>query len=356
MIERLSQYLSLKVISSNRSLGLDILRSIAIYFVLIEHARLNIFPSIKLGSLGVELFFVLSGFLVGNILLRSFEKFTGIKSIRKFWINRWFRTLPLYYLALVIQIIIANDINWNYLYYFFFLQNNFFGIQLFSVSWSLVIEEWFYLTLPFIFYLIYLIKRKITFSGILAAFISLILFKLYYISNFESNFSSVNGNIVLRVDTMLVGVALAWVRRYAQSWFHKLSSVYYFLIGFLSIIAIQIMLFVVFDSSLINNNSFVLGLYFPIQSICVALIIPFLYKNEFAILQKKYLEFIKGFITWTSILSYTFFLFHINIDQLVDYYFETAGFLLQLIFLYSLSFIIYMIYEKPFTNLRERFK
>lgn len=63
---------------SNRNFGLDLLRAVAIMLVLVQHAGLNPYP-IELGRFGVELFFVLSGFLIGNILLRDFEKFEDVQ-------------------------------------------------------------------------------------------------------------------------------------------------------------------------------------------------------------------------------------------------------------------------------------
>ncbi len=97
----------------NRIFGLDLMRAIAIIFVVMGHglmlekANTN-FPWIRLIN-GVELFFVLSGFLIGGILIKTFndkENF-GIKTIANFWVRRWFRTLPNYYLILIINIIVV---------------------------------------------------------------------------------------------------------------------------------------------------------------------------------------------------------------------------------------------------------
>ena len=66
------------------------------------------FPWIPLIN-GVELFFVLSGFLIGGILIKTFQKDNsfGIKTISNFWIRRWFRTLPNYDLILILNIIVV---------------------------------------------------------------------------------------------------------------------------------------------------------------------------------------------------------------------------------------------------------
>ena len=100
----------------NRILGLDIIRASAIILVLIGHLGQvgflgNSYFCYLMGYYGVELFFVLSGFLIGQILIKEFSKGITWKSIRQFWIKRWLRTLPLYYLVLILRIIIDHDMH-----------------------------------------------------------------------------------------------------------------------------------------------------------------------------------------------------------------------------------------------------
>ena len=102
---------------------------------------------------GVDLFFVLSGFLIGRIYLRGVagENFSAFK----FWESRWLRTIPPYLVALGFAAL-ANIHFQNsriHLYYLLFLQN-YLGIDGFTISWSLCVEEHFYLALPLIGYVI----------------------------------------------------------------------------------------------------------------------------------------------------------------------------------------------------------
>lgn len=102
--------------SRQRVFGLDLMRVIAILAVLGSHI-LYIFPEqyggviplLQLGGvMGVEIFFVLSGYLIGSILLRLFVKENfGMSDVKYFLIRRWFRTLPSYYLALVLNILLV---------------------------------------------------------------------------------------------------------------------------------------------------------------------------------------------------------------------------------------------------------
>ena len=123
---------------------------------LLNNTWLDNFPYFRMID-GVDMFFVLSGFLIGNILLKEINKTNafGVKGLTTFWKRRWFRTLPNYYLILAANYFIVktgiihediNQFNWRFL---FFLQNfnsSFYGF--FWESWSLTIEECFYFFSP----------------------------------------------------------------------------------------------------------------------------------------------------------------------------------------------------------------
>jgi peptidoglycan/LPS O-acetylase OafA/YrhL len=117
----------------DRNFGLDIVRAIAILVVVEQHGRSIIgpvFPAInRLGATdGVDIFFVLSGFLIGGILLKSFYE-DSVFDVRKyvnFLIRRWLRTLPNYYLALLVNLAVAlvsTNLGGFTPAYFCFLQN-----------------------------------------------------------------------------------------------------------------------------------------------------------------------------------------------------------------------------------------
>src|ERR1039458_8648984 len=89
---------------NRRNFGLDALRAAAIMMVLLCHMT----GALKfLGIYGVELFFVLSGFLIGDILIRSAARKGRFefKDLTEFWTRRWFRTLPNYYWFLALYLV-----------------------------------------------------------------------------------------------------------------------------------------------------------------------------------------------------------------------------------------------------------
>jgi peptidoglycan/LPS O-acetylase OafA/YrhL len=145
--------------ASTRLTGLDSLRAIAIALVLLTHyngfvARGSIFGSVgDVGWAGVDLFFVLSGYLIGNQLLAPAARGESL-SLKAFFARRLLRTLPNYYAVLAVYLLLPHSPIWgktmapvwNFLT---FTQNigMMYG-QTFTHSWSLCIEEQFYFVLP----------------------------------------------------------------------------------------------------------------------------------------------------------------------------------------------------------------
>ena len=132
--------------------------------ILLENTVLKDFPYFKPVD-GVDLFFVLSGFLIGGIMLRDFNQSSSIYELLSFWKRRWFRTLPLYFLILGLNYVVVKnewikgDIEQANSTFLCFLQNltePFYDF--FWESWSLSVEEWFYLTSPVLFFLLLKLK------------------------------------------------------------------------------------------------------------------------------------------------------------------------------------------------------
>jgi peptidoglycan/LPS O-acetylase OafA/YrhL len=143
-----------------RLAGLDVARALAILLVMVSHYANNLFvwmgiPLVHhlffLGDVGVELFFVLSGFLIGRILRDLVTEDPGWRGLGVFLLRRWLRTLPLYWLVLLalwVAVPPAAPLGATLPRFASLTQNLTRPMphdDWFAVSWSLTVEEWFYL-------------------------------------------------------------------------------------------------------------------------------------------------------------------------------------------------------------------
>jgi peptidoglycan/LPS O-acetylase OafA/YrhL len=152
---------------------LDALRAFAVFGVLYHHMvdwrtkPLLLFKnSINWGAMGVDLFYVLSGFLITSILLSSKNEIDAGKEnlpncIRKFLIRRVLRIFPIYYLTLLVAFllnvpIVRETIWWHVSYAsnFYMAKIGNWGAGCLNHLWSLSVEEQFYLIWPWIILLV----------------------------------------------------------------------------------------------------------------------------------------------------------------------------------------------------------
>jgi peptidoglycan/LPS O-acetylase OafA/YrhL len=149
--------------------GLDGIRAIAFLIVFLFHTR-----NLQLGWMGVQLFFVLSGFLITDILLRMKEKLPRREFFIKFYGRRFLRIFPLYYFYLILLIALIFLMPWIdlkdikpeigrgflnqvwvslfYLYDFFHASAFFERSRFFTHLWSLSVEEQFYFVWPLLIF------------------------------------------------------------------------------------------------------------------------------------------------------------------------------------------------------------
>lgn len=132
---------------SPRVPGLDLLRAAAILMVLVAHypkSGSGLFARmLNFGWTGVDLFFVLSGYLIGSQLFKSLSSVEPV-NLSHFYLRRILRTLPSYFVVLAVYFFLVPEPGWRF---FVFLQN--FGVPpTFAPSWSLCVEEQFYLLFP----------------------------------------------------------------------------------------------------------------------------------------------------------------------------------------------------------------
>lgn len=187
--------IGLNVQPTQRNYGLDVLRTTAVLLVLANHGYLVLFvgtghlPPIGpatwasiLTFLSIEWLFVLSGFLIGAMLIRLFESGgTWWHQAKTFWIRRWIRTAPLYYVFLLVNILIVHlqMAPGHYSVAYAFFSQNLVKPEaypyFFPEAFSLATDEWFYLLLPLLVGLFSLGLRRFPKQALLLATALLIL-------------------------------------------------------------------------------------------------------------------------------------------------------------------------------------
>ena len=357
----------------NRVYGLDILRAVAILIVLFTHSygysHLHFLGFIyKIIPDGVGLFFVLSGFLIGGILLRTINKdsFT-FKNLTNFWIRRWLRTLPAYYVVITIlfafQFLIHEQKSiYEYLQYYFFIQSIVDGTaKLYGESWSLCIEEWFYLLIPFALFISIFFapinKRKIVFFWILFTIVSVTIFRIYrmqFISNVSDWDTFSRRALITRLDSIMYGFLGAYLSYYHHPIWQKKNSL--FILGIL-------FLFINSAYPFVTGFSFYSRyLYLSVQSLSVLFFLPKL--NSIKNGNGKVFQA----ITFISIISYSMYLlngtpFHdlviralrkIGLPDSPFITYDWARLIAFALWSFVGSWILYKYVETPMMNLRNR--
>ncbi len=355
-----------------RIFGLDIFRTLAILPVVIGHGGFILeksgsnFPWIPLYD-GVELFFVLSGYLIGGQLISMFcsgENY-GWKNIFSFLTRRWLRTLPNYYLILVINILFIyygvvngnlEKVSWRF---FFFLQNFDFGFtDFFWESWSLSIEEWFYLLFPFFIWVMILIfpksNRKTAFLTGMLVFILvplLLRFQMYFNTRNLNDFwltIKIHRVVIYRLDSIAFGLLAAWIHHYLPSVWNKLKWPAFF-VGVGTIVS-----FFFIEHNAENMFDRVFGNTF--STIGSLLVLPL-----FSSITTGPQLAIRLF-TFTSKITYSMYLINLSVVAMlimnnIDIKNSAESILLYIAYweaVIILSALMYRYFEKPIMDLRDK--
>lgn len=229
-----------KTTLSHRINGLDTLRASAILLVLMYHYMVFVSHEASFGILseigwaGVDLFFVLSGYLIGNQIFSAMQSDRSF-SLKKFYIRRALRTLPNFYVILAIYFLFplvvgGNPVTplWKFLS---FTQNfNLRPGSAFSHAWSLCIEEQFYLVLPALALLVHRLGKSVKAGWILliSLMCAAVLLRswmwrdvgsdgtLYYVTIYYSS--------LCRFDELLPGVALAMLKNFHPATWQRVQA------------------------------------------------------------------------------------------------------------------------------------
>src|SRR5881409_4021543 len=225
-----------------RQPGLDFLRALAIIVVVIYHAALFGFKLPgrvdRFGWIGVDLFFVLSGYLIGGQLLAPLARDQRM-NLGRFFARRALRIMPAYFVVLAIYFLLPSwreysemsQPLWKFL---LSIQNiALHGGTAFSHAWSLAVEDQFYLALPFILLVLFWRPRSAMILSCVIVFGGIGLRALLAAQN-----PSVNGGGVsfrgfqawiyyptwTRLDPLVFGVVLAAIEKFRPNWWQRLMD------------------------------------------------------------------------------------------------------------------------------------
>lgn len=208
-----------KAIVRNRTIELDFLRGIAIIAVMGYHFHtvatgFRVIPIIQypfthFGREGVNLFFTLSGFLVGGLLLRQYAS-TGVIDARRFIVRRIFKIWPAYYVLIAFHMVAGRHPLSTFAVQNLTHLQNYLGTSI-SQTWSLAVEEHFYLLLPAL--LLLFARWKLRANAILAMLglicLAVLIGRSIVVAN--GGLDAAFFQTQYRIDSLLAGVMLAAV-------------------------------------------------------------------------------------------------------------------------------------------------
>ncbi len=355
--------------------GLNGLRFLSALAVIITHVELmqdklgleNLWNDLlvhNLGVIGVSFFFVLSGFLITYLMIEERDSFKSF-SVKSFYLRRIFRIWPLYFLILILGFFILPKVTYvpffsenlevnflpNLIIYLFIFPNIalsiFPAVPLIGQSWSIGVEEQFYLLWPIIF------KFSKNFNlNLLMKLLFLFVFMKFVVLLFSLQIDSnwllvVKKNLaMLKFENMIIGSMGAVIMK------NKDKYIKYILNNmalFFSVAGIFVSLY--FIPNYLRDGLHILhALFFIIIILNVS-------SNP-----KSFLKLENKLFNFLGRISYGIYMYHliiiyftINILMIYDIYSKLLLYTISILMTCIVSYISYIIFEKRFLNLKKKF-
>lgn len=363
-----AQFFKTKIAGSNRNIGLDIARAISIIGIFIAHTNnyagaftnaYNILGS--LSYLMQELFFALSGFLVGNQIIKYINKSKSHHGLIKFYKNRWIRTVPFYLIFLLINFLIFHTIykhidlllfkktSFSIFNYLTFTQNLYIPHPTFFPEiWPLPIEEWSFLFLPVpIVLMSILFDKTLNAKNLLALlFIEIMIVTLYRVHYIKQSDPELDWElrkiVVYRLDALLYGFVIrVFSDNYARI-FRK-NKLRLLIIG----IALS---FGFYFSKFYMPMLLYKSLFFTVIPIGMSLTLPYFYYGNFNKLSQR----LKSILTHISLTSYAVLLSHLYLIQFGMLCIYVPSNLAEALFFTIVYLSIVVVFSTLFFNYIER--
>lgn len=340
---------------------IDGLRCVAIGMVLVTHWGVSKVLPIPFGTMGVNLFFVISGFLITLILLdlkeiRETQKTSLFQLLKTFYIRRSLRIFPIYYLTILVCLIfgvypIYEFIGWL-LTYTFNIKACFsiFGTNVFSHFWSLAVEEQFYLFCP-VFVLIIPRKHLVKFftGMILVGVISRFFFNYSNIPQVREGFIGYQLTICC-FDSFGFGGLLAYLFLYFPNDLSRFIRKFFWLFG-ISLVGFFLVEVVIYPD---YTGGTTLA-RFLFSATCFGVIGYASLGNGFSGITGRFLE--NPVVLYIGKISYGIYIYHNFVGYFFGYYVNEIY--LRLFLRISMTFLIaavsWKFFELPVNRLKERF-
>ncbi|HPP86427.1 MAG TPA: acyltransferase [bacterium] len=367
--------------SKNEILELNGIRAIAIILVMFHHSFLAykftnllsikadnyllkfFFKILENGRIGVDIFFVLSGFLIGGQLLKEI-KTTGTLNFKKFYFKRILRIFPAYYFALIlVTIFFIEKISIKEIIsHLFYLQN--YWLNIYEITWSLAVEEQFYIFLPF---LLFIFRKNFKNANcfcfaifglliILPFYFRLLIFKnLHNIYDTQYISLKIFGAFHTRFDQLFIGVFIAFLYLNYKNLLINKYKIFYFLQFFLFII----FCFLIYYSGM-NGSFYKIVLQFSLIGLVVGFFIlsMLLTKTFFnKILSNNFFYFIAK-ISYPMYLYHYFSIWSIHKEDISLTNNEFLNFFIYLTAIFALSVLFallsWLFIEYPFLKIKQK--
>jgi peptidoglycan/LPS O-acetylase OafA/YrhL len=353
-------------VNSNHLPFVDGLRALAILWVLGFHSLGPIAGCLARGGgwFGVDVFFVISGFLITGILLRE-QKGTGSISLKNFYIRRGLRLLPAYYVLLAVVCFLnpfhSKDIGAAVGIALIYLSNYDLGLNWghtlgsgLETTWSLAIEEQFYFVWPSLI----LFLRKHLWQGALAAIVSCELWKAYLLTH-GAHWMRVSAGFDTKADILMLGclAAIALTNERSRNWLNKaFSNVWIAPALFIALLYYVRGIGHPGGATTVASQLFYWELRVPLLAALTAVLIISLCIRPNSVVARVLSTPI---LTWIGRISYSMYLWHILAFVTVINYLGALGVWHKELIGYAAAIATaaasYYLIERPFLRLKERF-
>ena len=352
-----------------RQRELDFLRGIAILLVLCRHSVIIPYLSMA-GWIGVDLFFVLSGFLVSGLLFREYLSFGNIR-VGNFLVRRAFKIYPVYYIFYPIylfQLVRHHTFQWvPFLGDMFFVQNYVLGAGYAQgATWSLAVEEHFYLALSFVLWILFNRRKRkqvtpppVTGAGKVVFCIGSLMF-LVLIARIIYNF--IFPEITwkhytlthLRMDSLLAGVLVSYLYHFHKDVLEKaFNKIRPFVLPAVFLL-LSFTPFIDFNDSIFVRT---FGYSFIYTAFGLMLVLFLLTKDINKKLDSLFGKYIVTVISKIGVYSYCIYIIQTFVIRRIRYYDLLNPFGIVLFFLISilLGMLMSMSVERFFLGLRDKY-